>query len=373
MRVWSRLLDFLDRDGRAVLVTVREARGSTPREAGARMLVRADGSFSGTIGGGTLEWIALGEARALMGAREVSRALDKALGPDLGQCCGGFARLSLERFEACDRAWIAPLARREGLGGAFETAARADGRGVLVRALIPARDTALPSPLRGGAGGGGVLTEDAGEATFAPARSSEAISPHPRPLPTRGRGGSPSPDGSALLETFGTDATPILLFGAGHVGRALVLALAPLPVAVTWVDSRADAFPTHVPGNVVCLAPADPVAALGTATPGTLVLVMTHAHDLDLALVAAALPDPRFPFVGLIGSATKRARFSRRMRDGGLSAETVGRLVCPIGLPGIVGKEPAVIAAGVAAQVLLERGRLSAAATPGLAQFRSRP
>jgi xanthine dehydrogenase accessory factor len=150
----------------------------------------------------------------------------------------------------------------------------------------------------------------------------------------------------------------VLLFGAGHVGRALVLALAPLPFAVRWIDSREDAFPVHRPSNVAPVLTPNPEAEVARAPAGALVLVMTHDHALDLAITAAALQCP-FPFVGLIGSDTKRARFERRFRELAIPEERIAVLACPVGLSGIAGKEPAVIAASVAAQLLLERERLA--------------
>jgi xanthine dehydrogenase accessory factor len=304
-RVWRAVLESLDAGGAAALVTIVGAQGSTPRAAGTRMVVRMDGAFTGTIGGGALEWRALAEARTLMAGGAAQATLDAALGPDLGQCCGGRATLRIERFDRADRAWIAPLAEAE-RSPPVETVATVDARGVLVRRLRTADAAA------------------AGE-----------------------------------VETFGEAPTPLLLFGAGHVGRALALALAPLPFAVVWIDGRPDAFPAHVPANVTCVALADPGPLLARAAAGSLVLAMTHSHALDLAVVAAALPDGRFPFVGLIGSRTKRVRFSRRLRDAGCAPETVGRLVCPIGLGGVRSKEPAAIAAAVALQLLVERERLA--------------
>jgi len=141
------------------------------------------------------------------------------------------------------------------------------------------------------------------------------------------------------------------LFGAGHVGRALVLALAPLPFAVRWIDSREGAFPSHIPVNATPVLTPDPVAEVASLPRDALVVVMTHEHPLDLAISAAALPRG-FPFVGLIGSETKRARFEKRFRELGIAEERIRSLVCPIGLPGIASKEPAVIAASVVAQLL---------------------
>ncbi len=151
---------------------------------------------------------------------------------------------------------------------------------------------------------------------------------------------------------FGDARRPLMLFGAGHVGRALVLALAPLPFAVTWVDPRPDAFPAHAPMNVSLRRLDDPAAALATAETGTFVLVMTHSHPLDLELVGVALRDARFPYVGLIGSATKRARFEKRLAEMGVPPVRIVSLVCPIGVGGINSKVPAVIAAATVAELL---------------------
>jgi xanthine dehydrogenase accessory factor len=163
------------------------------------------------------------------------------------------------------------------------------------------------------------------------------------------------PDGG-LRERFADPATTLYLFGAGHVGRALVLALAPLPFKTRWIDPRREVFPERVPANVVMVHAEDPTRELEAAPDGAQVLVMTHSHPLDLAIVSDALRAQRFSFVGLIGSATKRARFMSQMRAAGLSEEALAGLTCPIGLPGIEGKEPAVIAAAVAAQLLIARG-----------------
>jgi len=164
---------------------------------------------------------------------------------------------------------------------------------------------------------------------------------------------STSPDGS-IRERFGDDRRPLVLFGAGHVGRALVMALAPLPFAVTWVDARPDAFPRHVPGNVALSREPDPEAVLAAAPDGAFVLAMTHSHPLDLAVVAAALKAGRFPYVGVIGSATKRARFESQLRAAGHPEEGIAALVCPIGaIGGVTSKEPATIAAMTTAELLV--------------------
>jgi xanthine dehydrogenase accessory factor len=308
MGVFSQLIAALDAEGAGALVTLVAARGSSPREAGARMVVRPSGAFNGTIGGGVLEWEALQEAaRALENGRGAAKRRRVALGPHLGQCCGGAVEWLIETFDPRDLDELARLAEAE-RGGAFGARAAIGKDGRLRRAL--------------------------GEA---PAQ----------PIAVEADGG--------LREAFAEPTTPVLLFGAGHVGRALVLALAPLPFAVRWIDPRAGAFPARVPPNVQLIASADPPAELVAAPDGALIVTMTHSHPLDLAIVSAALAAGRFGYVGLIGSATKRARFLSQMRAAGLSEDTLGQLVCPIGVPGVSGKEPAVIAAAVAAQLLMFR------------------
>ena len=298
MKVFEKLAAAVREEGSAALVTVVSAEGSAPRDAGARMVVRPSAAFHGTIGGGALEFEAIARARdALAGGRGPAIREAFLLGPQLGQCCGGRVDLSIETFGPPDLAEIAALAEAEA-AGPFAARARLDNDGRLAREIAS------------GASEGG------------------------------------------RLESFGEEATPVLLFGAGHVGRALALALAPLPFRVRWIDSRPDAFPRFVPGNATPTRSADPVGEIDAAEAGALVVVMTHSHPLDLAIVSRALAAEKFRYVGLIGSATKRARFVGQMRAAALSEAALARLTCPIGVPGVEGKAPAVIAASVAAQLL---------------------
>jgi xanthine dehydrogenase accessory factor len=248
----------------AVVVAVHQARGSVPRAAGTRMLVAAD-EVLGSIGGGHLELRAIADAQRLLhGDEAVAREQHIALGPTLGQCCGGTLAL---RFTS--------------------------------------------------------LAED---------------DPAQWPL-----------------------AAPLFhlqLYGAGHVGRAIVRLLAGIPCQVQWIDERESEFPPDVlPPHIqrVCVEPVQAEVAL--APPGAFHLVLTHSHDLDLALALDILKRGDFGWFGLIGSATKRARFEHRMQERGIAAQTLARMICPIGLPGIAGKEPEVIAVAVVAQLLLAAGR----------------
>ncbi len=146
------------------------------------------------------------------------------------------------------------------------------------------------------------------------------------------------------------------LFGGGHVGHALVKALAPLPFDVTWIDSRDEVFPADVPTHVRTEHSNPVQAAVRDVPPGASVLIMSFSHAEDLDIVAACLQRLRehhdLGFIGLIGSATKWATFRSRLRQRGYSDEEMARITCPIGLAGIAGKAPAVIAASVVAQLL---------------------
>jgi xanthine dehydrogenase accessory factor len=317
MSVWPTIERFIAEHGAAALVTLAQAQGSSPREVGARMVVAPSGAFTGTIGGGALEWGALAEAQALLARCDgpAVTQLDRALGPDLGQCCGGRVLLTIERFGADDREAVAPLASAE-RAGVLTTLGTLGSHGRLVRRVAEIRTSGTAYDLQ--------------------------------------------PDGR-VIERFGEEPTAFYLFGAGHVGRALVTALAPLPFAVTWIDGRPGAIPEMFPPNVTAIREGDPVELLARAPDGAFVSVMTHSHALDLDLVIAALQAGRFPYVGLIGSATKRARFTSAMQKMGMAADAVGKLVCPIGLTTIKDKAPAAIAASVAAQVLMTREAVAAA------------
>lgn len=307
MIVWERLADIVALHGAAALVSVHAVKGSAPRDVGARMIVRPDGAFHGTIGGGQLEWQMLRAAGVALAAGDRrAQLIEQALGPDLGQCCGGRVTVLIETFGREDRSALRTLALHEE-EGRFEVDCRIeDGR---VRRTVIAPSDSL----------------------FA--------------------------DGS-WRERYGEVLTPLYLFGAGHVGRAIVLALAPLPFTIRWIDSRDDAFPAHIPANVVPVQSVDPAGELDLAPANAFILIMTHEHPLDLAITAAALQQD-FAYVGLIGSDTKRARFEKRLREIAIRQSRIRDLVCPIGLPEITGKEPAVIAASTVAQLLQVREKLA--------------
>jgi len=155
-----------------------------------------------------------------------------------------------------------------------------------------------------------------------------------------------------LVDLIAAPRNHLVLFGAGHVGAAVVRALAGLPCRVTWVDERDDLFPATVPANVTVEATDTPEAIVAQAPHGASYLVMTHSHALDQRLSEAILSRPGVGWFGLIGSHTKRKQFEHRLRARGIDPARIDAMACPVGVPGITGKQPAVIAASVAAQLL---------------------
>jgi xanthine dehydrogenase accessory factor len=323
MFIW--LSELLKQKAPAVLVTVAHAEGSVPREAGARMLVTAD-RLHDTIGGGHLEYVAERMARAMLaqGPDEAGaqRRLERLpLGPTLGQCCGGVAFLAFERVEPAGHAHFRDIAE-----------ALAHNAACLRRVPL---DSAAPPLLE-------------------PAPTSAG--------PTRFLGDAQG--ARWLLDLCAPPAAQLYLFGAGHVGAAIVRAMADLPCQIIWVDEREDMFPAQLPANVRMEATDTPEALVAAAPDHASFLVMTHSHALDQALAEAILRRERTGWFGLIGSKTKRISFERRLRQRGITDERLAGMVCPIGIPGIAGKEPAVIAIAVAAQLLqLWQAQAAAGAT----------
>ncbi|MEX3962722.1 xanthine dehydrogenase accessory protein XdhC [Paraburkholderia sp. EG286B] len=332
MQTWlSDLQQLLAHGDAAVLVTVTRVEGSAPREAGTKMIVTREAARH-TIGGGHLEWKAIEIARQVLrdGMRTPhARRLERlALGPSLGQCCGGAVVLAFERLDVADLGWLATLARRLAAGAST------------------VRSVSFRSSRNGSPEGEGTAAD--------PAMLSE-----PEP-------GVEAPDcllwetGGALLltETIAPNDFPVVLFGAGHVGAALVRVLGTLPCRVLWVDERDAAFPTpeafallNAP-NVAIDANDAPDEAVDTAPPGTSFIVMTHDHSRDLDLAERILRRGDFVFFGMIGSHTKRKQFEHRLAARGIDPLQIARMNCPLGVDGIVDKSPEVIAVSAAAQLL---------------------
>ena len=326
MRDWLTALRHALKDNGppVVRVVVATVRGSAPREAGASMLVTANGEV-GSIGGGHLELVATRIARELLASTPGSARLDRfPLGASLGQCCGGIVELWFQRHDVDDLpAIVSAISAREA--------------GVCV----------LATPMAPGTRATRSLTRE--EALQEGAQLDE------RAQVVAG------PRGDTLYERTDLEETNLWLFGAGHVGRALVNVLAPLPFRITWVDSREGQFPQTLPDTVRTLHAPEPQDEVSDMPADAWALVMTHSHDEDLAICQALLEDSRFAWAGVIGSQPKTTRFRQRLSQRGFSAEIIARLTMPIGIGGIASKEPAAIAVAVAAQLLQLRDAHAAA------------
>ncbi len=246
---WISALADLQQQGQpCVLVTIIEELGSTPRNAGSKMVVTADRIYE-TVGGGHLEFKAMELAREMLANRTQDTRLERfSLGASLGQCCGGATVL--------------------------------------------------------------------------------------------------------LFEPMGQPQAQIAVFGAGHVGRALVPLLASLPCKVRWIDSRENEFPEHIPQGATKVVNDEVVDEVENMPPGSYFIVMTHNHQLDLELTAAILKRNDFAYYGLIGSQTKRVKFEHRLRDRGFSAEVMQKMRCPMGIAEVKGKLPIEIAVSIAGEVI---------------------
>lgn len=311
---WLHRARELAAGGPYVIVTVAEAAGSAPRGAGTKMLV-SDTELFGTIGGGNLEFIVVEQARKFLESGEGDYQFQKyALGPLLEQCCGGSVVILLECIEPGAEFLMEPR------HGVLET--RFDGSG-LVKEWV---DHTASSTI-------GFYDEDT---KLLEGDSSSA---------------------TMMRELVARNFHSLFMFGAGHVGRAVANALAPLPFEVMWVDSRTNEFPETIPVNHDQRVTDDYCAVVDEAKAGTFYLIFTHSHQIDYELTARILARGDAAYCGLIGSQTKRARFENRMlQERVLTEGRLNELTCPIGLPYITGKEPEVIAASVVAQLLAIAG-----------------
>jgi xanthine dehydrogenase accessory factor len=285
----------------AAMVSILACEGSAPRGPGTRMVVTAAG-LHGTIGGGNLEYRAIEQARAILALPPGSwRVQDYPLGPLLGQCCGGRVRLLVEHVDPAGLGWL---------------------------------DEAVE---------GALLVSTLGEAGIA-----RQVSPRGTPSTLSARDARPGA-GACLREPIGEAALPLFLFGAGHVGQAVARHARGLPIRLAWFDTRAELAAM----DGVTTLPVEAIEQCVEGAPeGAAILILTHDHGLDYRLARAALARRSLAYVGLIGSATKKARFLGRLAREGLGQEARARLVCPIGVPGITGKQPDVIAIAALAQLL---------------------
>lgn len=345
MNPWvEQLARLVDAGERAVLVTVAAARGSTPRAPGARMIVSA-AACQGTIGGGQLELRAIALARQLLADEARAPSLVRfPLGASVGQCCGGVMQLAFEPVGAEQRDWLAAARSYAAAGRPWGRIVPLVGDRPVVR-VFGDEPAAVLTDARQLERARSLL---AGRADDAALLASE-----------------PAQGADALLDVSLPPELQVVLFGAGHVGRALAELFGRLPVQVRWVDPREDEFPAVVAPNIEVRCTDLPEAEVRAAPADAVFLVLTHSHALDFELVRAILERGDFRCCGLIGSHAKRASFEQRLRARGYGEQPIARLHCPIGTPGLGGKEPEVIAIAIAAEVLQLRGA-SFAARPAL-------
>jgi xanthine dehydrogenase accessory factor len=284
-RTLSTLSTVVASDERCVWVIVADAKGSTPRDVGASMIVTKDETFD-TIGGGHLELKAIEFAREQLASNAtVATTRHFPLGPALGQCCGGHVTLLFAPIGATQREQIRALSEQSERGESVTFTTTLDNSETLSIAL-PRNDW------------------------------------------------------------------HIAVFGAGHVGKAIVNVLSELPCDITWIDEREAEFPKHVASNVTIVNSDSPASEVAKLPPHSQVLVLTHSHALDLDICFALLKRDDLAYCGLIGSATKAATFRKRFEQRGYSGAAISRIMCPIGQAvgrhALKSKHPGVIAASVA-------------------------
>ena len=355
----------LKRQQTCALILVTRTSGSTPREAGARMVVN-DTQQWGTIGGGQLEFQAVARARELLRQglpaapqADCARLDTVRLGPALGQCCGGTVELLTQTFgpEALPMLDLQQEKHRRGephlpvviVDGSLEPHAAGTGgrNGLPLRRMLVTAASFSDEP---------ATYDDLCEVDRQTVRAAQELLFQQR---TTGGPAGPrwlsAPQGCsrwALADPPSGTGINLVLFGAGHVAHALIHTLQPLAWPTTWVDARDGAFPEQVPAHVNAEHTDAPEQLVDEAPTNSYFLVMTHDHQLDYQLCERILRRGDYRYCGLIGSKTKRTKFEQRMRARGLTDSVLSSLVCPIGLPGLGGKAPAEVAIAVAAQLL---------------------
>ena len=323
MNEWiDELADLSAAGERAVMVTVAGIRGSAPREVGAKMLVTSTDTF-GTIGGGQLEYQCSRIAFDMLGDEEQPRQRKFPLGSSMGQCCGGVVDILFEPVASVLPTWLQDLRALHGQRHASVIATHLAGPS---RKLVITADDVYGD-------------QDGDTALIAAARAALEAG-H---IDTQ-------PDEWFLELVVGADLN-IAVFGAGHVGTAVVRSLSALDCNIRWIDSRRNVF-RITPANVRTVEAAEPALEVAAMPPASCFLVMTHSHAIDYDITARILRRNDALYCGLIGSQSKRRRFEKRLRAEGLTDAALDSLVCPIGVAGISGKKPAEIAVAAAAEIL---------------------
>jgi len=330
MNEWiDELSDLAAAGESAVLVTVAGIRGSAPREIGAKMIVTATQTV-GTIGGGQLEYQSTRVAVEMLNDSE-SLLRSFPLGSSMGQCCGGVVEILFEPITDGLPGWLRDLSALHGQREPAVIATR-------ISRSKPAKLIVTADEIFGAEG------DEENAAVVARARRLLAEDP----ATTR--------EMQEFYEPIVAPDLNIAVFGAGHVGTAVVNALSDLDCNIRWIDSRPKMF-RQVPANVRAIDAPDPALEVLAMPANSFYLVMTHSHAVDFDICDRILRRRDTRYCGLIGSLSKRRRFEKRYRQQGMSQALIGQLICPIGVDGISGKKPAEIAVAVAAEILKVRER----------------
>ena len=317
-----------------IAIAVASTKGSVPREAGTRMLVTSTEIF-GTIGGGHLELRATQIARDMLASGGPSSLLRFPLSASLGQCCGGLVNLLFEPVMPAEN-WIGNI-----------LAFRQQGRRCIV--VTPTQGSLAAGKLLVSAGEDvGSLGSEMRDREISAIAKQRLLGNQPSTLLTVA-------SNEYFFEFIPAPDFNVVLFGAGHVGRAVIRILAELPCNITWIDSREEEFPAAIPHGVQKRVNDFPEDEVSSALPASYFLVMTHSHQLDQAICERILLRRDFAYFGLIGSLSKRRQFERRLMARGIPEGHLANMICPIGAGGIGSKEPMAIAVSVAAELLLQR------------------
>lgn len=305
-----------------VLATIVETAGSSPRAAGTKMVIGKTETL-GTIGGGNLEYHLIQSAREQLNSKKRSKhssntvVLKKyVLGTELGQCCGGTVTLQLEH--------LIPNQTHDWLNELQLTLQR--GASCTLATQVHQQHTI---------------------------DLHKQLSPHSKAF--NGLDTYHDSNESWVIEHIQPNHFNIVIYGAGHVGKALVNVLKTQPCHIHWIDNRADMLnlsPDHSPNNVTMIHTESPTATVSSMPDSSYYLIMTHDHALDMDLCDHILNRHDTHYIGLIGSKTKAARFKHRLLKRGLSQRNIDRITCPIGINGITDKHPSSIAISVSAQLL---------------------
>jgi xanthine dehydrogenase accessory factor len=335
MNEWIEELSDLAAAGEsAVLVTVAGVRGSSPREIGAKMIVTSTDTI-GTIGGGQLEYQSARVAVEMLDGRHPTLR-SFPLGSSMGQCCGGVVEILFEPVADGLPAWLRDLRALHGQREPAVIATRIS-RSRPAKLIVTANE---------------IFAAEANKENDARAQNARRILAD-NLAATR--------DVQEFYEPIVAPDLNIAVFGAGHVGTAVVGALSGLDCNIRWIDSRAKMF-RQVPANVRAIDSPDPALEAAAMPADSFYLVMTHSHAMDFDICDRILRRGDARYCGLIGSLSKRRRFEKRYRQQGMSQALLDQLICPIGVDGISGKKPAEIAVATAAEILKVREHAAASA-----------